>query len=202
MTQTLELLEGMEKDSSLEPMAEEATDAISEEALMKELMSHRSRIWALAYTMTRDPHLSEDILQEVAIGLLRRREDYDPNRPFLPWALGFARFKSLEALRARRRTLPQLDEEVWEKLQETFEEDTPEAVDHLDSRKTALAACLAKLSAQNRTILEWKYVEGLSAKEIAPRIERTSTATHSLLQRLRNQLQRCIERQVRLEAVR
>ena len=45
---------------------------------------------------------------------------------------------------------------------------------------------------ENYRILKLKYINNESARDIAKLINRTETATHSLLQRLRMSLQKCI----------
>ena len=47
---------------------------------------------------------AEDLLQEVALVLLRKFPEYDDRRPFVAWALGVARFEVLHARRSHARS--------------------------------------------------------------------------------------------------
>lgn len=52
----------------------------------------RAQPSVLAFLVASTPQLSdaEDLLQEVAAQAARQFDKYDPDRPFLPWALGIA----------------------------------------------------------------------------------------------------------------
>ena len=51
-----------------------------------------------------DPHAADDVVQEVAVILLRKFAEYDPARPFIAWAMGVA--KGREAMRAEAHSFP------------------------------------------------------------------------------------------------
>ena len=61
-------------------------------------------------------HEAEDLLQNVAVVLLRKYPEYDESLPFVAWAMGIARFEILAKQRnfARSRTVftPELAEQV------------------------------------------------------------------------------------------
>ena len=52
--------------------------------------SHEKQIYR--YILSLMPHSqdAQDVLQETAIALYNKIEDYDPTRPFAPWAFRFA----------------------------------------------------------------------------------------------------------------
>ena len=56
---------------------------------------------------------AEDLLQDVAVILLRKFPEYDAQRPFVAWAIGIAK---REVLVARRRTRAALRECIERKL--------------------------------------------------------------------------------------
>ena len=47
-------------------------------------------------SMIYDYHGAQDVLQKTAIILIRKFDSYDRSCPFLPWALGVARFEILK----------------------------------------------------------------------------------------------------------
>ena len=51
------------------------------------------------------PHEVNDVLQETNLTLLKKREDYDPSRKFLPWAFSIARFTLMAYRKKRAREL-------------------------------------------------------------------------------------------------
>lgn len=66
------------------------------------------------------PDEAEDVVQEILMALHRRRETWDPSRPFLPWLHGIAEYKLLDAARrlgrARRRAADAPVEDMADRL--------------------------------------------------------------------------------------
>ena len=60
---------------------------------------------------------ARDILQETAVALWRQFESYDSNRPFLNWAMGFARIETRRfvARETRRAQLSSMQLPFWSK---------------------------------------------------------------------------------------
>ena len=52
---------------------------------------HQNTVRAFLLGAARDGHVADDLLQAVALVLLEKFEHYDPARPFIAWAMGFAR---------------------------------------------------------------------------------------------------------------
>ena len=59
-------------------------------------MSHEKQIYR--YILSLMPHSQDarDVLQETAIALYNKIDDYDPSRPFAPWAFRFAYHMTLK----------------------------------------------------------------------------------------------------------
>src|ERR1700733_4541522 len=96
-----------------------------------------------------DFHEAEDLLQEVAVILLRKFPEYDPQRPFIGWAIGIAKREVLMARRshARNRLIYQAD--LLERLGAACEELAPE----LEDRSRALRECVRTLQGRAAELL-------------------------------------------------
>ena len=164
------------------------------EQLLSQFLQNKDNLWSFVYSIVRDYHLSEDVLQEVCFTIMNNAEKFDLERPFLPWAFGIAKNKSYEAIRKSEKQATLLDDNILEKLQN----DLISISRQENIRLSALQMCLKEVSNENRSILMMKYVEKLSAQNISERIKRTETATFSLLQRLRNTLANCIGKKINL----
>src|SRR5436309_12980664 len=81
---------------------------------------------------------AEDLLQEVAVILLRKFPDYDPQRPFIAWAIGITKREVLMARRRHARNFLCYQTDLLERISEAYEELAPE----LDDRSRALGECL------------------------------------------------------------
>src|SRR6266403_8418 len=84
--------------------AERRGEAIVYERMLKELASALRR--SLAPRLVRvgfGAHETEDLVQEILIGLHNKRHTWDPARPFLPWLHTITRYKLIDFMRHRRR---------------------------------------------------------------------------------------------------
>ena len=160
------------------------------EELITNFSKEHSRLWAMAYSICHDHHLCDDILQEVSLTLIKKAADFDNSKAFLPWALGITRIHSLRFSQKKYQEKMKLSDESLDIIENHICEDYKD--DALESRLESLKSCLTKISGENYQILKMKYIKGESAREISRVIRRSETATHSLLQRLRMSLQKCI----------
>ena len=165
--------------------------------IIQHFIKHHSRLWAMAFSIVRDHQLAEDTLQEVSIVLINKKEQYDPERPFVAWALGITRLQALKTLEKHRRTGILLDAHTLDCIQESIAEQ--EAFDSTSERYEALRICLKRLRPEHYEVMKSKYVDKMSARDISDQIDRTETATYSLLQRLRSTMLKCIQKRTGTE---
>ena len=151
----------------------------------------------LRYVLAVVPNSSDawDIVQETAVGLWRKMEEYDPTRPFLPWA---CRFASMEIRRFLRRADQQrrlLDEQVVEALLALQEERAA----GLTARRAHLRECLEELPEAQRQLVRGYYWDEQDVDALANQSGRTAEAVYKALQRIRQALADCMNRKARLE---
>ena len=170
---------------------------LTDKEIAHELMKNHSRLWAMAHSITHDFHLTEDTLQEVSIVLIKKKEKFDESRSFLKWALGITRIEALRTLNRHNKNNLMLDEGAYDKLEQLIAEDKRT---YSEDRVEALKGCLKELSPENHKILQMKYLHKYSARRISNLVDRTETATHSLLQRLRMKMVNCINGKLEREA--
>ncbi len=140
-------------------------------------------------------HEAEDILQEVAIKLQQKFDEYDPGRPFTGWALGFARYEIMASRRRHARSFITYDSEIMDCLSSMYDEMKPE----LDQRASFLKDCLSEVkNGQIHKVLELRYVDDLPGEEIAERMNMNESAVHVTLHRIRKFLKDCIDRKILL----
>ena len=137
---------------------------------------------------------ARDILQETAVALWRQLDSYDPQRPFVNWAMGFARIETRRFL-AREKRRAQLSEEAMEVLERELD-GAPGFVGEVERH---LATCMQKLGEKQRRLIQGYYHEGRSPQWLAKQGSRSVEAVYKAIQRTRRDLQECIERQTRKE---
>jgi RNA polymerase sigma-70 factor (ECF subfamily) len=140
-------------------------------------------------------HQAEDVLQQVAVVLVREFEKYDPDRPFLPWAMGIAKNVALKSRRqAAVESLPLIDAELVERVQAAFEEHA----ENWAPFRRALRECLQHQKARMRDVLQLRYAHDMKPQAVARQMGITSGAVRVLLHRAREALRECIQRKTEM----
>ncbi len=164
-----------------------------------------TRLWTLAQpkvsafvtSVVRDFKDRDDLVQDIAVAVFESFDKYDPERPFVQWAMGVARNQFKNYLRQRQRHLAVFDPETVEALEYAFADLPAEAVHELDF----LQECLRKLDDKGRRLCELRYQEDMKPAAISEAIKMSGTAVRKSLQRIREQLRACVERRVASEGV-
>ncbi|MBI5723937.1 MAG: hypothetical protein HZA50_08270 [Planctomycetes bacterium] len=104
-----------------------------------------------------DFHEAEDLLQEIAVIMLRKFSQYDANRSFIGWALGIARFEVLARRRSHARSIIKLNNEAIESVTAAYVEMAPE----LQDRAAALRECLKRVGGRALELLKLRYQEAM-----------------------------------------
>jgi RNA polymerase sigma-70 factor (ECF subfamily) len=155
-------------------------------------LAHQDEIHAFIYALVRDPHLSQDVLQDVALVLWEKFEEYDPARAFAAWARGIAINKVRQQREKDRRLPAPASEEVLAALARAFDATEAAAAPEQD----ALQACLEELPSGSRRLLELRYEMSLSLAQVSERVARTVAATQKALSRIRIALQQCVRERI------
>ncbi|MBI5693778.1 MAG: sigma-70 family RNA polymerase sigma factor [Verrucomicrobia bacterium] len=159
------------------------------ERFMRLFLEHEPAI--LRSVLVFVPHRADarDIVQETAVALWRHFAEYDPARPFVNWACGFARIEVRRFLRRRQRRAA-LSETAAAAL---IESEEAQSAWH-EERERHLADCRARLAPEQRRILDGYYVDELDVNALAQRHDRSPEAIYKMLQRIRHALLDCMER--------
>jgi len=117
-----------------------------------------------------NPSLAEELVQKTVFDAVRARQSHDPARGgFENWLMAIARNNFASEMR-RRAARPSM----------------------LEKKETAriVRRAMNELETKERDVLKGKYIEDLSARAIAQKMEMTEKAVHSLLYRARNSLRK------------
>lgn len=133
---------------------------------------------------------AEDIVQQTAVALWEKFDDYDPSQPFTPWACRFALNKARQWIERHQRWRALLESGLAEELARRREELRPD----LEAKLRHLEGCLGRLPDDQRLLVEGYYYRRTGIAELAQEAGRSEAATYKALQRIRQMLQACIER--------
>ena len=170
---------------------------------MEEQYQQAIRYWTLAQpvvsayvtAVVRDFRDRDDLLQAISVAVLEAFSSYDPARPFNAWAIGIARNQIGTYLRERKRNRLIFDAETVDLLAVAFEQ-----IDSAQTRKLDLLQdCLAKLEGRARQLCELRYQNDLKPAALGSLLGMAPNTVAKSLQRIRDQLRQCIERNAALE---
>jgi RNA polymerase sigma-70 factor (ECF subfamily) len=138
------------------------------------------------------PGLSEEVLQATFVSAYQKLAQYRGAGAFRAWLKAIARNHLLRALRDQQR-FATVNGDTLEGALVTAGIEELERMDELESQTRRLRDCLERLPQAMRGLVEGRYVEGLSSKRLAERLERTEIWVRVTLCRVRQSLRRCME---------
>jgi RNA polymerase sigma factor (sigma-70 family) len=141
-----------------------------------------------------DQHLAEDIVSETVLALIRAAAapDGEIDNP-VAWLRSVANRKVNDHYRAAARVKHLIDQ--VKQVAETADHDEPVSQHEREERRGAIRGVMNQLAESHRMALEWKYIDRLSVREIASRLDLTEKAVESLLFRARKEFRDRLERQ-------
>lgn len=142
---------------------------------------YKTMAYSIAYRITNDPTLAEDVVQDAFLGAWRNAARYVEGRGSVKtWLLSIVHHRAIDAVRRRRPTieLPDIDAGLPEAL--TLPDVWAEVSAGLDA--ATVHDALVALSDVQREALELAYFGGLTQQEIA---ERTRTPLGTVKSRMR-----------------
>lgn len=137
----------------------------------------------------------DDIMQEASSLLWSKFDQYDPERPFLPWAMRFA-YNAVRTYRQKLGTRRKyFTDELVEELVATHEKE----MDRLEQERKLLPVAMKKLTEKERLLIEHRYSNGGTIQDLAEKLGTKPDALYKRLQRIREKLMANI--QVEMEPI-
>jgi RNA polymerase sigma-70 factor (ECF subfamily) len=152
----------------------------------------QSTVASFIRTLVPDLQQADEVLQRVAVTLVRKFDQYDPGRPFPAWAIGVAKYEVLYFRRERATDKHLFGDDIVERIASRYESFAEDA----DPVREALSQCLEELKGRSREVIDLRYRSGLKSDAIAHQMDLSPGAVRMLLCRVRETLRGCIERRV------
>jgi RNA polymerase sigma-70 factor (ECF subfamily) len=171
-----------------------ARAASGDQAAMARLYRrHARRIQAVAFRLTRDAALSEDVVQDAFIKLWRKAETFDAEKASVSvWLSRIAANAAVDAMRRRKRL--------------AFTDEPPDAVDPADGpedqhhesvMQRAVRSAIDALPERQRIALTLATYSGLTAAEVGEAVGLGERGAESLLGRARANVKKALAEQGR-----
>ena len=156
-------------------------DEDQNEHLARQWTAAQRSVGAYILSLVPDFHEAEEILQRVAVVLVRKFEQYDRNTPFVAWAIRVAQYEVMYYRRQRATDRHVFDGQLVEQITEAHvrlaDEATPAA--------EALRECLKRVNGRSRQAIDLHYGEGLKPAVVAEMLGVGAGAARMLLLRVR-----------------
>lgn len=181
---------------SLPPESAEADAALEAHArFMRLFLGSEKEIFRYVAVLVPRVTDAQDVVQQTAVALWKKFEQYDPAQPFTPWACRFALLEARQFLRRDQRWGALLDDG----LVNTLVERRAVLGEEMDRRFSHLGECLRKLAPEQRQTVERYYYERRTVEELAGEAGRSVEAIYKALQRIRQALFDCVTKALKLE---
>jgi RNA polymerase sigma-70 factor (ECF subfamily) len=153
------------------------------------------QLHAFILSMVWNPADADEVLQETNLVLWQKADEFDPSRPFTPWAMRFAQLQSLAWIKRHRRRPAAIHANLAALLADEAVEETL-----FERRRIALAGCLGKLSPLQRELVMRRYEPEASVNAMAAAAGVSPKAISDRLRRIRQKLLDCITSALEQEA--
>ncbi len=178
----------------MEPSVNEEQDS----EFMDRFVVEQSALYAFIRSLVPNHSDAEEIFQQVAMTLWRKRETFDPAiGSFRAWAIAIARnhIRNFHRREYRKDRVQVFSPDVLELVAERWQD-----FDELsDERQAALKTCLTKLGPSDRQILDEHYASNRRAPEIAAAENIPLRTYYRKIQKIRELLLHCISRTIESE---
>lgn len=168
-------------------MADEAVEDQDSEFLAQ-FLKEQHKLYSYVHSVSLQWDVAEEVFQRVSLALWKKRNDYNPEYPFIGWAIGFAKTEIRKFSTEQHQQPVLLEENAIDALSEYF-------VQHNDIAETKLLAldeCLSNLPQQKREIVTKYYSSQTKVQEVANFFSMTEANLYQQLSRIRKRLYRCI----------
>ncbi|MCA8995425.1 MAG: RNA polymerase sigma factor [Planctomycetaceae bacterium] len=144
-------------------------------------------IWRFVFfRVNGDRHLAEDIVSETVLAVMKTAAKETEIQNPAAWLRTVAANKINDHFRAAARVQHLIDKA--KESGQTVDDDDAQQQQILVERRIEVRRAMDQLPENHRLALEWKYVDRLSVREIAGRLNLTERAVESILYRGRREL--------------
>ena len=166
---------------------------VSSDLIMSVVMKSRPRLHGYAWVVTGDPDLAEDVLQEVSLLALQKKDQINDETHLHGWLHETIRRQGLAARRAKMSQAMQLSSEVLAMLAEVQVEQ--QNAGHAAQVK-ALRQCIELLGDKSRDTLALRYGQNMKPAQIAEMTGRPVRSVYQMITRAHMSLRQCVSKKL------
>lgn len=156
---------------------------------LKHFVKNSKKLFGFILVMVPNHVDAEDILQETALILWNKFEEYEPGTNFYAWAKEIAKHKAYEYYK-KKKSFIQIDLDFLEKIQAVNEP----VLGTLEERMAALRGCLNRLDQKDLRLIHVRFQKNITLKEMAKEAHLSVHTVYKRMACIYALLQACIRR--------
>ena len=153
------------------------------------LTTYQSNIYAYIVSLVANFNDADDIIQETTSAMWEQFDQFKPGTDFVAWGNRIAYFKVLDFRKKKRSDQKVIfSEDIFMK----FAENAPAHLEESGQAIQKLRDCIKKLQATDSSLVQLRYLAGLSVHEISRRFNTSIRSIYYNLSRIQGLLLSCI----------
>jgi RNA polymerase sigma-70 factor (ECF subfamily) len=163
-----------------------------DDEIVQLIVKHQAALRAFLVSLMPGRPDVEDMMQETSMVIWKKRGEFESGTDFKAWMFSVARYRVMAFWRdQKRRRESVLPEELLKKV---ADEAAEEGFEGIDRRYQYLEECIQGLRPEDRGLVLRRYLNGVTAGQLADDLGRTSNSVRVSLYRIRAILRQCIRR--------
>lgn len=161
-------------------------EELSKEDMMTICFSHQKLLFHIAFGITRDYHLAQDVVQETFFKAFRKIDTIVDEAKLRSWLSAIASRTAIDFVRKEKRRKEVLETEIT--YQEVASHKNVEEEVNSLLLQNEITKAFGVLNANQQSVLHLKVVEGMKEKEIAEALHLNQNNVKTVLYRARKKL--------------
>lgn len=146
------------------------------DVFLKYFIKNNKKLFGFILVMVPNHIDAEDILQETALVLWNKFDEFEPGTNFYAWAKQTAKNKTCEYYK-KKKSFIEIDLDFLEKIQAANEP----VLHTLEERMAALRGCLGRLGQKDLHLIKVRFQENITLKKMA---EDANLSIHTVYRRM------------------
>lgn len=172
--------------------ARETRMALDQETAFRLLMSQRAMLLGYVLPIVRDRQHAEDVLQNVGLIVLKKHHQIPDEDAFPGWIRRTARWEAMNLCRKEKRAPGLFDDALLESLEEHWAAYDMRTNEENAQAMAALRECLDRLTPRSRMLLDCRYQQDMSGKDLSREFSRPVKTVYMALSRIHRTLGDCV----------
>ena len=165
-------------------------DAHHDDKIVELLTGVQQQLARYVRTLVPNRADAEEVLQETNLFIWRNADQYELGTNFTAWVCRIAHYQVLTHRKRQARSRLYFSDALVEQLAPHAAENVAEQNDEVE----AFESCAAKLSEQDRALIDLRYEPEATVQSVADKVGRSTKAVYYALGRIRTWLLECMQR--------